>query len=137
MIEFFVPGIPVAKGSAKAFFNKKTKRAFVTQDNLARQKPWVSLISLKAEQAGVPLCDGPVELEMIFRMPRPKAHFNKKGLKDNAPNWHVSTPDIDKLQRAVLDALTAILYHDDRQVCNVRAIKQYALTPGLWLRIFP
>ena len=63
MITFFVPGTPVAKGSAKAFYNKKAKRAFVVQDNSERQKPWASLISLKAEEAGLK----PVNVPIILR----------------------------------------------------------------------
>ncbi|MFZ2809419.1 MAG: HNH endonuclease [Desulfosalsimonadaceae bacterium] len=33
MITFFVPGVPIPKGSAKAFYNKKLGRAMVVQDN--------------------------------------------------------------------------------------------------------
>lgn len=36
-------------------------------------------------------------------------------------------PDLDKLCRAVLDALTdAGIWHDDSQVCSLSAIKVYA-----------
>jgi len=40
---------------------------------------------------------------------------------------HVYPPeDLDKLCRAVLDALTGILYHDDSQVTNIEASKRRA-----------
>ena len=58
-ITLFVPGIPVAKGSARAFYRKGMAHPVVVQDNAARQKPWASLISLTAEQAGLhPLAGG-------------------------------------------------------------------------------
>jgi Holliday junction resolvase RusA-like endonuclease len=41
-------------------------------------------------------------------------------------------PDLDKLSRAVLDALTGILYRDDSQVIELRASKTYD-TPGVWI----
>jgi crossover junction endodeoxyribonuclease RusA len=38
----------------------------------------------------------------------------------------VGSPDIDKVCRAVLDALTGILYRDDAQVVALSAVKTYA-----------
>lgn len=134
-ITFFVPGTPVAKGSAKAFYNRKINRAFVTQTNLEKQKPWVSLISVMAQEAGLTITDGPVSVRLEFRMPRPKSHFGKKGLKPNAPLWHRSKPDVDKLVRAVLDSLTGIAYLDDSQVCDSHEIKQYSEQPGVLITI--
>ncbi len=135
-VEFFVPGIPVAKGSAKAFYNKKAGRAFVTQDNLEKQKPWASLISVKAESAGLALSDSAVHVALIFNMPRPKAHFGSGGkLKPGAPMFHKSKPDVDKISRCVLDALTSIAYLDDSQVCSLYAQKMYSDTPGVLIKI--
>jgi Holliday junction resolvase RusA-like endonuclease len=45
-------------------------------------------------------------------------------------------PDLDKLIRAVLDAMTAIAYLDDGQVTEINAVKVYGGAPflevGLW-----
>jgi len=132
MIEFFVPGIPVAKGSAKAFYNRKANRAFVVQNNAARQRPWVSMISLMAEEAGARIvAEGPVRVTLVFHMPRPKSHFTKKGLRETAPVLHHSKPDIDKITRAVLDALTAIAWKDDAQVAALEVVKRYDDEPGV------
>ena len=43
---------------------------------------------------------------------------------------HTTAPDLDKLTRAVLDALTGVLYLDDKQVIELHARKQYALYPA-------
>ena len=40
-------------------------------------------------------------------------------------------PDLDKLIRAALDALTAIAYRDDAQVTEIRAAKCYGDYPGV------
>lgn len=118
-IAFFVPGIPVAKGSAKAFVVKG--RAIVTQTNGAKQKPWASAISYTAQQAGVRPMAGPVMVRMTFVMPRPKAHLRKSGaIKETAPSFHTSKPDVDKLVRLVFDALTGIAWKDDSQA-QIRA----------------
>lgn len=132
---FFVHGIPVGKGSGRAFYSAKKKKAFVIQDNDQRQKPWVSMVSMKAEETGLKPVQGPVAVILTFFMPRLKSHSNKKGLKPDAPVNHTSTPDIDKLERAVLDALTSIAWFDDKQVCDLHATKSYADIPGVQIEI--
>jgi Holliday junction resolvase RusA-like endonuclease len=44
-------------------------------------------------------------------------------------------PDLDKLVRGVLDALTAIAYVDDGQVVEIYAKKSYGLVPGVKIQI--
>lgn len=137
-IAFFVPGVPVPKGSAKAFVVKG--RAIVTQTNAAKQKPWASMISLMAQQSGIRPHTGPVLVAMAFYMPRPKSHFNSKGeVKNSAGLYHVSKPDIDKLVRCVFDALTGIAWVDDSQAQISSAQKVYARTattqPGVQISI--
>ena len=128
-ISFFAAGIPVAKGSAKAFYNKKAARAFVVQDNEARQKPFASTITHEAIVAGVRPCDGPVFVRMRFTFPRPKKHYRGKAmtLRDDAPDIHVNTPDVDKLVRLVFDALTGVAWQDDKQAQIDGALKRYAM----------
>ena len=138
-IEFFVPGIPVAKGSARSFYIKKTGKTVTVQDNKDRQRPWASIISYAAQEKGVQMIAGPVEIVLVFAMPRPKSHYgtgkNKDSLKENAPLWHTVTPDLDKLIRCVLDALTGIVWKDDKQVVSIRAGKLYNCRPGVNIEI--
>ena len=68
----------------------------------------------------------PVGVVLDFYMPRPKGHFGKKGLLPSAPLLPAKKPDLDKLIRAVLDALTGVLMHDDAQVCSITARKHFA-----------
>lgn len=75
MITFFVPGIPVPKGSARAFLHSKTNKQIVRQTNAEQQKPWSSMIGFAALQAGCQKIKGPVAIEMEFYFPRPKGHF--------------------------------------------------------------
>lgn len=135
MISFFVPGVPVPKGSAKAYVNKHTGRAQVMQDNREKQKPWASAITLTAMERGVKGTLAPVRVSLAFSMPRLKSHYgtgkNSTSIKPNAPNKHTSKPDLDKLIRCVLDALTGVAWHDDSQVVEVSASKYYRDDPGV------
>jgi len=77
---------------------------------------------------------GPVRLDMEFLLRRPKSHYRSgkhaAELKPDAPTWHFSKPDRDKLERAIMDALTGILFTDDAQVCDGPIAKRYAPCTG-------
>lgn len=69
----------------------------------------------------------PYWVTLRFYLPRPKHHYGAKGLRDSAPTSHTSKPDLDKLVRAVLDAVTdAKVWVDDAHVVRVVASKEYA-----------
>lgn len=64
---------------------------------------------------------GPVELDIVFYLERPKSIRIQDRPEPIVP------PDIDKLVRGVADALTiAEIYEDDSQVVKLTAIKSYA-----------
>jgi Holliday junction resolvase RusA-like endonuclease len=71
-----------------------------------------------------------VEVDVTFFLARP---LNQQGtgrnagiVKDSAPAAPVVLPDVDKLARAALDALTGVAYEDDSQVVELRVRKRYA-----------
>jgi Holliday junction resolvase RusA-like endonuclease len=127
-VSFVVTGIPQPKGSAKAFVPKKwaddayrrgvAPRAVVTHDN-PRTKGWQQLVADQAQKVAGVIFDGPTVLTVTFYLPRPQY------LRDRIEP-HVTPPDLDKLVRCVTDALTGILYHDDKQVVDLLARKFYA-----------
>jgi len=128
IITIRVAGVPVPKGSTKAFYIKALNRCVTMANNANKQKPWVSSISLEAEKqmAGRPPARTMVHVNhMVFYFPRPKGHYgtgkNANTLKDWAPEYHTTTPDIDKLERCVYDAMTNIVYSDDAIVCDVKS----------------
>ena len=138
-LAFEVPGEPQPQGSAKAFKHRHTGRVMVTSDN-ARLRPWRDAICWHARQALLrrgPLV-GPVKVRVEFRFARPGGHFGKRGLRPTAPREHVVRPDLDKLVRAVLDALSeAGVWRDDAQVVETRARKRYHERPGALIEITP
>lgn len=74
---------------------------------------------------------GPVRVSITFLFARPAGHYrrgaNAAELRPAAPAHPATRPDIDKLTRAVLDALkTGGAYHDDGQVTDLDVRKRYA-----------
>ncbi len=134
IVTFTVAGLPQPKGSAKAFVPLKwareavavgkAPRAVITNDNPDAAN-WQQLIASQAQGAaeGV-LFVGPVIVAVIFRLPRPAS----------APRrvvHHLTKPDVDKLARCCLDALTGVVFADDKAVVDLRARKVFAPPGGL------
>lgn len=67
---------------------------------------------------------------VLFTLSRPAGHYGAKGTVTS--RWaEVSPhrrPDIDKLARAVLDALTGRVWYDDGQVVQLLVSKSYGLS---------
>lgn len=138
-MQFKVVGTPAPQGSKRAFTNKKTGRARVVEAS-SKVKPWRADVRAAAEAAieGDPgeLWEAPVSVSLKFYMPRPKSHYgsgrNAGVVKESAPLFPASIPDVDKLARAVLDALTGVVFADDKTVVRLSASKLYATSrPGL------
>lgn len=144
MIEFDVVGLPVPKGSMKGFvpgwrqsqITQRSPRVVLTSTTKGLPA-WTALVRYAAICAQVPKVDaGPVTVGLVFRLPPPDA-IRKSG-KPRPP--HCTRPDLDKLIRAVLDAITGVGWHDDNQVAEIRASKRYTLPleePGVKVYIVP
>jgi crossover junction endodeoxyribonuclease RusA len=99
-------------------------------ESSAKVKPWREAVRQEAIATGLAISAEPIYLHLLFRFRRPKGHWNAKGeLKPSAPKSVVTRPDLDKLCRSTLDALTGTLFHDDAQVAFLVASKEYCL-PG-------
>jgi Holliday junction resolvase RusA-like endonuclease len=136
-IAFEVPGEPQPQGSTKAFKHRHTGLVMVTSDN-ARLRPWRDAVCWHARQAlaGRGPLAGPVGVALDFRFVRPRGHFGRRGLRPSAPPEHVVRPDVDKLARAVIDALSeAGVWRDDNQVVQLHARKHYADLAGLAVQV--
>jgi len=102
---------------------KGARFPIVTSDN-PKNKGWQQLVAEGASSAlqgfePAEQLEGPVQLRVNFYLPRPKSLPKKV-------NSHLKKPDLDKLVRAVKDALTRVVWKDDSQVIELMASKAYA-----------
>jgi len=118
-----VLGIPVPQGS------KRVVRGHLIDVNQAKLRDWRQLVGQACQQAGH-FYHGPVVVGFDFYLPRPKGHFgqgrNARILKASSPDFPATKPDLDKLIRACLDAMSGIVFRDDSQVTALIASKFYA-----------
>lgn len=117
-------GIPQQQGS---------KTRWGSEEN-THLKPWRYAVAAEAKTW---MHDGPIRepvaVLVAFVFPRPKSHYGtgsrSETLKISAPHWHSSPPDLDKLLRAIGDALTGIVVHNDSQIVRWTATKTYGVQP--------
>ena len=143
VLQFRVAGLPSTQGSKTGFVvtSKATgkARAVVVDKNPKTLKPWreaVRSTAVEALPAGwVPL-DGPVRISLVFALPKPAKPSRRWPIGANSG-------DVDKLARAVLDALSdASVWSDDARVTDLRAVKDYPgeqvaqSTPGVLVRVW-
>lgn len=116
-----IDGDPKPKGSMRSVGNR------MVNDNPDCDK-WIQ--DIRIQLVGRRMYEGPIKVELRFYLPRGKT------VRRQQP--HVK-PDLDKLVRAVLDAMTGYCYKDDGQVVIIEAMKEYADFghPGVEIRLTP
>lgn len=132
MIVLEVLGTPAPKGSSRAFYKAGMKRAVIVKDNSERQRGWEASVRFEAQRAGAAphFVERPLAVTIEFRMARPAGHWAKRGgLKPSAAPAPATKPDVDKLARATLDALTGAIFDDDSRIVDLVVRKRYA-KPG-------
>lgn len=138
-------GFPMKrKGQGWTDANGKFAGRVIITDNNPKARDWRITASHAASQAMAaaqlpferPLLDGPLEVSMVFRMPRLASHRRSNGeLKPNAPARPPVRPDVLKLARGTEDALTGIVWRDDAQIVIERLEKVYADQPGATIKV--
>jgi Holliday junction resolvase RusA-like endonuclease len=136
-----VDGVPVPQGSKRAFRHSKTGNVVMIDDNPALAA-WRYLLAARARQGwgNFAAHSGPVAAELRFYLPRPRGHYgtgrNMGTVKASAPALPGVKPDLDKLARAVFDALTvAGVWSDDAVCVDLVTRKRYAdgRPPGVFV----
>jgi crossover junction endodeoxyribonuclease RusA len=138
-LHIIVVGKPAPQGSKRPLRNKHTGRIHMVESS-QRLPNWRADVRAAAEKALTPrraataadLWEAPLVVGIQFRLARPKSHYlpansrrDTPFLRDNAPKHPAGKPDLDKLIRAVLDALTGLVWRDDSQVVHIEAWKLY------------
>jgi crossover junction endodeoxyribonuclease RusA len=129
-IDLLVEGVPVPQGSFRHVGNGRiisaNPKLNTWRDTIAQQI---------ATQTAHRLIEAPIRLQLVFTLPRPKSV--SKALRA-VPTVK---PDLDKLTRAVMDAISLERYcqviKDDSLVTDLHAAKRYAdhTPPGVTIMI--
>lgn len=133
MVRFFTPGAPTTQGSKRAWVNKFTGKAQMQEVGGDRLRLWRHSVNNEARrlaEAGH-YFEGPLSVSISFLLRKPKAAPKRK------PTYPIGkmSGDIDKLSRAILDALSSVLFEDDSQVTKLTATKEFGEPIGAWVTV--
>lgn len=122
LLHWFVEGTPVPQGSKTA--TVINGRAVMFEAN-KKHKAWRDHVRATVGKLETPSTH-PVRVELQFWFEKPKT----------VKREHMSVkPDLDKLSRSVLDAITGGILKDDSQVVILNARKEYGDKPGVLIRV--
>jgi len=135
--------VPIMRGGVPVINNGRTlTRAVNDNPKLSGWRQEIAQVGRAAfsEATGddePELLKGPVCLGVTFFRLRPRSHYgtgrNAGILKQSAPKHPTQRPDTLKLARAVEDALSQVIWHDDSQVVEHRLVKEWG--PCLSVRV--
>jgi Holliday junction resolvase RusA-like endonuclease len=134
MLTFQVIGHPAPQGSKRHVGN-----GIMVEDN-KNTRPWRQEVADAAIDAAArtdwTAPSGALLVELTFTLKRPRYHYRTGRyageLRDNAPVLVDKKPDVDKLARATLDALTSAgVIRDDAQIARLYLIKRYGDPAGV------
>lgn len=123
-LSFVVPDVPVAQPRQR---QRVAPGGFV-QNYTPTDSP-VNAFKASVKRAandayrGKPL-SGPLSVSVLFVFPRTSGQIWKT--KPMPRIWHTKKPDLDNLVKAVWDALSGIVWIDDKQICDARQRKKIA-----------
>ncbi|MDW5563539.1 MAG: RusA family crossover junction endodeoxyribonuclease [Methanomassiliicoccus sp.] len=123
-LSFVVLGEPTPEGSTRAYYIKALDRTVTTHQNKKGLQAWRNRVATEAQRAldgREWKCDpcSAYSVSVDFVLSRPPSVPEHRRLHPTVK------PDIDKLVRAINDALTGILFSDDCQVVAMSMSKDY------------
>jgi crossover junction endodeoxyribonuclease RusA len=135
-VEIRVIGLPAPQGSKRLIGHTRAGRGILVESS-AKVKPWREAVKYAALETRECCINGPVDVEMVFTLPKPKSAPKKRR------TWPDRKPDLSKLIRSTEDALTdAGVWEDDARVVHCDAAKVFPgehpdalAVPGAVIRI--
>lgn len=123
MLRFEIDGDPVPW--MRAGYNRRTGAIYDRQPKVRSMYRG----KFESEYTSEPM-SGPVEVEILFLLPIP-ASIKGRMRKDMVSNYvkHIKKPDLDNLEKLILDTMSGIIYVDDCQVTRKIASKRYSERP--------
>ena len=138
MITIELAGTPIGKGRPR--FIRSTGHAYTPE----KTRNYETNLRLAAQDAmgGAEPLSGPLRVTVEARFPVPASWSRKKREAALAASfvsrerlYPACRPDADNICKTVGDALNEIVFHDDKQIIDLRVIKAYSARPALRIEV--
>lgn len=124
-IQFIIPGVP--KGKDRPRFNRYGQ-AYSTTATTDYEKMVKTLYLSHHGRQIEPKVPVSVHIVAFYQIPKSANKAQKTMMREGRIRPMVK-PDVDNVEKIILDALNKIAWHDDSQVVQLTAEKQYSDTP--------
>jgi Holliday junction resolvase len=133
MISLDLYGEPVPQARARTVRRGNKTITYDPASKLKEGYKWQIRSQYREEPLTVP-----VAIDILFMMPIPKSTSKTKtAAMANGTIHHMKRPDLDNLEKFLLDVLNDVVLKDDGQVVEMHARKIYSTKPGTYVRIIP
>lgn len=131
-LKLIIPGEPCAQGRPRFTRNGGFVKAYDPEKS-RNYKAYVKYIaSQEVKDTGWKVTDEPIEVKIDAFMQIPKSKpkkFQRAAIEGSIRP--TKKPDVDNLFKAVTDALSGIVYADDKQIVKAAQSKWYAEEPRM------
>lgn len=132
-LRIFIPGEPCAQGRPRF----STAGGFVRAYDPAKSRNYKAYVkavcAAEAKKQGWLFnTDLPLEVEIIAGLSIPSSKSKKfKQAAAEGVEKPTKKPDVDNIAKTVTDALSGVIYKDDKQIVNLTVAKIYSKRPGV------
>jgi len=131
-ITFSIPGNPVPQPRTKVCVRNNKPHGYVEKKHPIHA--YRQAVAVAAKAAGAePTRRAPITLVVDLVFSRPKSHYRKSGLRDDAPT--LPRPDCSNCLKGIEDALNGVAWVDDSQVGRVVVEKSYGTEGRTTVRV--
>lgn len=129
-MHFYVEGNPVSwsahKGFGRKSFNPKYKEREFYRWKLLEECEEHSPIECA------------VRIDILYQMTIPSSYPKKFVSQiEQGRVQHVKRPDLDNLNKFLLDCMKGVVFKDDSQVYQINCRKEYGKKPGTHISVYP
>ena len=130
-IKIWIPGQPIAKRRHRSTVVNDKICTYSDQKDQARRMSILALQQTKGETLQGALI---VKMDFGMAMPKKVAKSKREAMLcgDIAPT---KKPDLDNLEKMILDCLNKIVWEDDKQIVEIHSRKFYSDDPGTMVEI--
>jgi len=149
-MKFVIPGVPLAKARHRTVRRGNMLMQYDPQEAEKKNISWVLTEQVRnafnnldksiAMQASKFAFAASLCVEFTFYLPFPQTRSDKalnRFLWGLGKNEHNVKPDLSNLVKMYEDAANGIIFHDDKQIVDIRASKRYSMNPRTEIIVKP
>ncbi|AKG05541.1 hypothetical protein AAV35_012800 [Salimicrobium jeotgali] len=134
MVEFTIPGAPVAQGRPRAGKNRYGKTVMYDPAASRNYKKQVKLIA--QQHAPKKPLEGPLNVFIVVHRPMPKSFSKQHRKQAEAGIIRPKTkPDNTNYAKGIEDAMNGVIYKDDSMIVDLIVSKFYSEVPRVEVQV--